>query len=214
MWAFPLTFGDCFVVFCADNVLSHYRHWNLDERGSAPIGKKLKAGLMPKPGRHVLTDENSGHPGMVRILFRTAQGEVETMWTFPLGGDHYKLDNNPIYPYGVSWEDVVEAPFNSREKFPTFSLVVKKSGNKTVRIIFKAKAEESKETKAVLDRLVEMGCSYEGLNQIHFSINIPPAAKFKEVCDFLTASQCQWEHGDPTYAELYEKRKKSWWWPL
>ncbi len=154
----------------------------------------------------------------VKVLFRTPaekdEAFVETLWAIPQGGDLYKLDNNPIYPYGVSSGDIVEAPFDPDEQFRKFTKVVIKSGNKTVRIIFDKKVEESKEDQAILDKLVQMGCDYEGLNQIHFSINVPSSANFKEVCEFLTALKIQWEHADPSYDELYGGKNKKWWWPF
>jgi len=75
-----------------------------------------------------------------KVLFRVPEengsAQVETLWATALGYDEYKLDNSPFYAYSVSWEDIVYAPFNESEGFPTFERVVKKSGHRTIRIIF------------------------------------------------------------------------------
>jgi hypothetical protein len=64
---------------------------------------------------------NSLRPN-AKVLFRVIDEEggtdVETLWATHLGADAYKLDNSPFYAYGVSWEDVVSAPFNPEEGFP------------------------------------------------------------------------------------------------
>ena len=62
--------------------------------------------------------------------------DIETLWAFNLGSDKYKLDNLPYFAYGVSWNDVILAPFDEDEQFPTFQKVVSKSGNRTIRLIF------------------------------------------------------------------------------
>ena len=61
-----------------------------------------------------------------KVLFRApnedGSADVETLWATHLGADNYKLDNSPFYAYGVSWEDVVSAPFSSEEGFPPSSV--------------------------------------------------------------------------------------------
>ena len=75
-----------------------------------------------------------------KVLFRVPESDgsanVETLWAYDLGGDHYKLDNSPFYAYGVSWGDTVFAPHDDAEGFPTFHSVVSKSGHRTLRVHF------------------------------------------------------------------------------
>jgi uncharacterized protein DUF4265 len=65
-----------------------------------------------------------------KVLFRVPDDDgsahVETLWAASAGDDTYKLDNSPFFAYGVSWEDVVFAPFKAEEGFPTFERVVSK----------------------------------------------------------------------------------------
>jgi len=80
-----------------------------------------------------------------KVLFRVPRddgtAEVETLWATELGNDEYKIDNSPFYAYSVSWQDIVYAPFDPIEERPTFQRVVRKSGNRTVRVIFEPAVE-------------------------------------------------------------------------
>jgi len=93
-----------------------------------------------------------------KVLFRVPDGDggtnVETLWAVPLGEDRYELANSPFYAYDVSWEDIVFAPFNEEEAIPTFSSVVRRSGNRTVRVIFEVPASSGNASDVVIQGLV------------------------------------------------------------
>ena len=136
-----------------------------------------------------------------KVRFRVDE-EVETVWAEPLGGNRYRLDNTPWFAYGVSWKDVVEAePKIDGDNMPDFIRVLEKSGHRTIRVIL----EDEERKKEVLDEIVRLGCTYEGANSIYFGVDIPPKANFEALTAFLTEREEQWEHGDPTYSEVYEK---------
>lgn len=138
----------------------------------------------------------------VKILFKTCDPSSptdETMWAECVGPDRYELNNSPFFAYGVSWKDVVLAPHNASEGFRVFQRVDKKSGNRTVRILFPDEGCAA----AHLEHLVSMGCSYEGANKRFFAINLPPQVDLDEVCDYLTNIEVHWEYVDPTYADLF-----------
>lgn len=141
-----------------------------------------------------------------KVLFRVPQDdgtvEVETLWATALGDDEYVLDNSPFFAYSVSWQDVVYAPFDPDEGFPTFVRVLRKSGNRTVRVVFEPPVADGNASDDVLQGLVRLGCSYEGANSRYISINIPPSTELAEVRDYLIGRDAQWEHADPTYDEL------------
>jgi hypothetical protein len=149
---------------------------------------------------------NSSPPN-AKVLFRVpnedGSAEVETLWATHLGADNYKLDNSPFYAYGVSWEDVVSAPFNSQEGHPTFQRVVSKSGNRTVRVIVETPIETGNESDQLLQGLVALGCDYEGANGKYISVNIPPRVELDVVRTYLIEHHATWEHADPTYATLF-----------
>ena len=140
---------------------------------------------------------------LFRVIDEDGSANVETLWATHLGANDYKLDNSPFYAYGVSWEDVVLAPFDADEGFPTFERVVAKSGNRTVRVIFRTPFEEGNESDRVLRGLVALGCSYEGANRKYFSVNIPPGVDLNSVRAYLIDQKATWEHADPTYAALF-----------
>jgi hypothetical protein len=142
-----------------------------------------------------------------KVLFRVPDDEggatVETLWAMPLGDDRYKLDNTPFYAYGVSWQDTVFAPTDAQEGLPTFQSVVAKSGNRTVRVIFDPPVSPSNSSDQVLQGLVALGCSYEGVNPKYISVNIPPTVDLQQVRSYLIERDAQWEHADPTYESLF-----------
>lgn len=140
---------------------------------------------------------------LFRVISEDGSEDVETLWATHLGADEYKLDNSPFYAYGVSWEDVVCAPFSPQDGFPTFQRVVSKSGNRTVRVIFETPVEKGNESDRVLEGLVALGCSYEGANRKYVSVNIPPGIELDVVRNYLIEQEATWEHADPTYAALF-----------
>ena len=142
-----------------------------------------------------------------KVLFRVVEDDgsanVETLWAFDLGEDRYRLDNSPFYAYSVSVGDVVYAPINPDEGRATFSRVLEKAGNRTVRVIFDPPVANGNSSDAVLIELLALGCSYEGANTTYLSIVVPQKADFTAVCSHLTLREVQWEHADPSYEELY-----------
>jgi|SRR5690606_18655667 len=142
-----------------------------------------------------------------KVLFRVPNEEgganVETLWAYDLGSDKYRLDNLPYYAYGVSCEDVVLAPFDEDEQLPTFEKVVSKSGNRTVRIFFDVPYESGNESEALVNRLVEIGCDFEGANRKYIAINVPPIVDLSEVAKQLNHAEVAWEYADPKYEELF-----------
>ena len=142
-----------------------------------------------------------------KVLFRVPNedggADVETLWATSLGSDHYRLDNSPFYAFGVSWLDVVAAPFDPDAGFPTFQRVVSKSGYRTVRVAFSTRIEAGNETDRLLRGLVALGCGYEGANGKYFSVNVPPGVELDLVRTYLIEHSATWEHADPTYAALF-----------
>jgi hypothetical protein len=128
---------------------------------------------------------------------------VETLWAFDLGDDRYRLDNLPYFAYGVSWNDIVYAPFDPEEERPTFKIVLEKSGNRTIRIIFEVPFNEDPESRALLDKLVDLGCDYENANSKLVVINILGLVDLNEVAALLNETGVTWEYADPTYEELF-----------
>jgi hypothetical protein len=140
----------------------------------------------------------AGDPNLVKVELRGKDGEVETLWAFDLGGGRYKLDNTPWFAYGVSTGDVIEAEREEPGGFPVFRRVVEKSGSRTIRI-----ASEEDFSDELFQQIKDLGCSFEGANHRYVAIDIPAEVDLSAVADFLSAKDIRWEHGDPTWDELY-----------
>lgn len=111
----------------------------------------------------------------------------------------------PFYAYGLSLGDRFLAEPTADDPRPHFRRLLKKSGNRTIRIIFDPPIDKSPDSRAILDEIVSMGCTYEGANPGYIVVNIPPEADFERVCGYLTESEVQWEHADPTHDELHAR---------
>jgi hypothetical protein len=132
-----------------------------------------------------------------KIALRGPDGEVETLWAFKLGGDHYRLDNTPWFAYGISWQDVVEARPDTDGQLQLVK-VVSKSGNRTVRITAKEPFKDE-----WLEKIVSLGASYEGANRRYVGINIPQDLNLNVITSFLVAEGVEWEYADPTYEDVH-----------
>ena len=142
-----------------------------------------------------------------KVLFRIEDDagaeNVETLWALELGDDCYELTNCPFYAYGVSLGDVVWAPYDEDEQYPGFRRVVKKSGNRTVRVAFDLAVAPGNASDEVLQELVALGCNYEGANPSYIVVNVPRTTNLEFVVACLVENQARWEHADPTFAELH-----------
>jgi hypothetical protein len=163
--------------------------------------------------------------GMVKVRFHGTQGcDSETLWVLPVSDDVYQLENSPFFAYGVyfcrsapstnaimrsrkvSWKDLIKAK-PGKDQFPEYVGCVKKSGNRTLRIIFQDFRSSEQPAQAILKQLTELGCSYEGMQPRLISINVPPEVELQRVTDFLkNQSGTQWEYADPTYDEITKTR--------
>jgi len=81
--------------------------------------------------------------------------------------------------------------------------VVRKSGYRTIRLILEPPADTAPESQAILDRLKELGCTYEGMNHRLIAVDIPPSVDLMTVRQFLITTEQEWEHADPEYDDLF-----------
>lgn len=137
---------------------------------------------------------------MVKVALIDEEGDVETLWATPLGGELYRLDNIPFYAYGVSWLDVVEAPLDAGG-LPTFRRVAEKSGHRTVRV--RQDDTRAPEAKPLLESLSKLGCTYEGSAPSLLAVDVPPKASLEDVARYLVEAGFDWEYADPTCEELF-----------
>jgi hypothetical protein len=152
----------------------------------------------------------AGTPEMVKVRMSDADGYTETPWASPISSDEdlFRLENSPFYAYGVSFEDVVEAkPLGPRvaDGVPMYEFVrvVERSGNRTVRFNFGDDKAHTPAGRRVLDKIVALGCSFEGMFGITMSVTIPPDVDLEKVTAYLIGTGLRWEYVDPTYAQVH-----------
>ncbi len=145
---------------------------------------------------------------VIQVQQEDGNFDVETPWATSLGNDLYRLENIPFFAYGVSWQDTVFAPYDEEEQRPVFIAVEKKSGNRTIRAIFNPPIENGNSSQNILEKITDTGAEYEGATPSFIAINIPPEVDLFSVCEILNKEEIEWEHADPTYAELYEKEEE------
>src|SRR5260221_2496796 len=82
-------------------------------------------------------------------------GEAEWMWADPDGENRFRLRNVPVFAFGLSYGDTVNAP--SVEGVPVFANVAEHNGHSTYRIYVKT-GRQASEVAGLLDRLKALGC--------------------------------------------------------
>ncbi|MFO0858112.1 MAG: DUF4265 domain-containing protein [Phycisphaerales bacterium] len=155
---------------------------------------------------------DTGNGSMVKVVLRNETDDAdlpESLWATPVGLHKYRLENSPFFAYGVSFQDVVEA----RDKFDDgvleFIRVVKKSGNRTLRMSHEAGKPISSK---ILKPLLDMGCTYEGANPAFLVINVPPQADFDAAATYifnLDSKSIVFEFADPTADEYFDTQEKA-----
>ena len=152
--------------------------------------------------RNPAASANTSNMTKIRLV-GSRPSDIETLWATPLGADLYRLENSPFFAYGISWQDVIEAKRHSESDVPEFVRRVRKSGNRTLRVIFENSRLAEPTAQTVLRELQRLGCSYEGMQPHLVAVNVPPEARIEEVTGYLAAQpQLQWEYADPTYDEV------------
>ena len=143
---------------------------------------------------------------MVKIRFLDpGSANTETLWATPVEPNLYQLENSPFFAHGVSWGDIVEARF-AKDKILEYVRCVRKSGNRTLRAIFRDLQTADAAAEAVLSELRKLGCSYEGMQPRMISVNVPPEVDLGVIVAFLKQqSGLQWEYADPTYEQIVDQ---------
>ncbi len=142
--------------------------------------------------------EAARREGLVKIAIADRDGDFETPWAMPVGRDRYRLENTPFFAYGLSWQDIVEARVDrSRHpSLPVFKRVIEKGGHRTIRVA----GDGVDVPKALVDALVKLGATFEGLNPAYLCFDLGPKVDPQRVVDELERWEDEpvsWEHADP-----------------
>jgi hypothetical protein len=108
----------------------------------------------------------------------------ESFWAKPLGEDLYEIRNNLFAAFDLHYLDVVRAVPREPGQKPEVLEVVRRSGHKTLRVIFLNPDDEAAKTR-ILKTVNKMGAHYENANGSLFSIDVLPESDYQAVCDFL-----------------------------
>ena len=108
----------------------------------------------------------------------------ESFWAKALGNDLYQIENVPFFAYGLNYHDIVKAISESQDLKPEIQEVVKRSGHKTIRVIF-TKTVEREQQVNLLDTLEKFNATYERADAINVAIDIKTEGNYNAVYDLL-----------------------------
>ena len=112
----------------------------------------------------------------------------ESMWAVDLGDDLYELRNVPFHAYGLNFGDVVRATADSPDLKPEIRAVVRRSGHRTLRVVFTGEQVESRMI-ALLESLNPLAVSFERSTAHYFALDLEPEADIARVRGVLD----EWE---------------------
>jgi hypothetical protein len=133
---------------------------------------------------------------MDKIMLRLAvvddypPASSEGVWAELQPSGFYRIANIPFYSQEVCLEDEVEVRVEE-DGLKWFHQVARSSGNSTLRLIFMAAGKA--QVAEVLERLVDMGCRWEGFSALFHSVNVPAAVSLDRVLEYLSqAFEQEW----------------------
>jgi len=109
----------------------------------------------------------------------------ESLWAKPLGGDLYEIHNIPFCAYGLNCKDVVRATAASPDLKPEIREIVRRSGNRTLRLFFIADEPDPQAQRPCLAELEAMDAWVERANPRVVCVNANPTADYAGICEYL-----------------------------
>lgn len=111
----------------------------------------------------------------------------EGIWTVEVEPGLYEVRNSPWHTLEINFFDVVRAVAPDEDKHPVFTEVYRRSGHRSIHIIFLVKDEDKK--SEILRGINDLGASYENANGTLYAIDLPPEISFDSIVDFLQKHQ-------------------------
>jgi hypothetical protein len=157
--------------------------------------KRDLAWLAHEEGANSMANEQ-----FVSVIFDTDgpawhQQTAERLWAIPVGISLYRLENSPLYAYGVSYKDVVVARPRADGGL-AFQDVQSRGGHSTYRVVVKASISRV-DFERCWKPLEELGCTYESSRDPEniFAIDVPPSTDVYAVYALLEQGEDQgiWE---------------------
>ncbi|MDP9371920.1 MAG: DUF4265 domain-containing protein [Chloroflexota bacterium] len=128
---------------------------------------------------------------LVKIV-ANLQGEEsfagESLWAKPLGNDLYELRSTPFSAHGLHFMDVVQAVAPSPDRIPEVVEVVRRSGHRTIRLVFAPQLSADGRSQLVR-KLNEMHAYYERAGSGLYAFDVEPQGDYQAVRNQLD----EWE---------------------
>jgi Domain of unknown function (DUF4265) len=108
----------------------------------------------------------------------------ETLWAMPIGNGHHVLQNSPFFAEDLSYLDTVYVELEDENDFPVFKFVVNRSGHSTYGLVIDESIDFTKFQEYILP-IIDLGCSFEGMQSVRFSLDVPATTNIYQVYDLL-----------------------------
>lgn len=132
-----------------------------------------------------MSEEAAEHLVKVRVNLPDQNWpKAESFWAEALGDDLYRLRNRPFYAYDLHFLDVVRAIPAQPGAIPTIVEVVRRSGHKTLRVVF-AESTSNADVQQTLASIAATGVDYERATGQFYALDVHPEADYQAVCDEL-----------------------------
>lgn len=112
------------------------------------------------------------------------EGRGESLWAYSLGDQLYELQNIPVYAEHLNIGDVVQCR-ESNDTLPVIQKLIRKSGNRTLRVIFREEITAEEAVDLVIIPLTEKGISYEKAVQRHYMFHVPANSDYEWAVNLL-----------------------------
>lgn len=109
---------------------------------------------------------------------------VETMWAeiIDLEKGYFKLDNIPFFGPLIATNDIFFAEYDEDEEFLTYRKTIETSGNSIVQVVI---LEKGFDKEIIREKLTEVNCESEGMNETLFAVEITPEVDYSVVKSVL-----------------------------
>lgn len=109
---------------------------------------------------------------------------VETMWAeiIDLEKGYFKLDNIPFFGPLIATDDIFFAEYDEDEEFLTYRKTIETSGNSIVQVVI---LEKGFDKEIIREKLTEVNCESEGMNETLFAVEITPEVDYSVVKSIL-----------------------------
>ena len=111
----------------------------------------------------------------------------EIVWAKPLGDNLYKVENVPENIEELNLHDVVKCKEESNQ-LPVIVEVVRRSGNRTLRVEFKEETSAENAVDVIM-KLREKQVLYEKASARRYMFNIEPSTNYENIRDFLKSKE-------------------------